>query len=154
MKTTTALEKLNAIAIDESKQWEEKADWRIENQEWLTKSAKIAVRILREIRSQKELNGMSQKKLAELVGVSSQYISKVVKGRENLSLETICKIEKALGITLIEIPTVELSTEVFFSSPYGNFSIPRNLAKLIAKENSKYQESGSYQSNEPDQLAA
>jgi ribosome-binding protein aMBF1 (putative translation factor) len=106
MKTTTALEKLNAIAIDESKQWEEKADWRIANREWLTKSAKIAVRILQEIRTQKELNGMSQKKLAELVGVSSQYINKVVKGRENLSLETICKIEKALGITLIEVPFV------------------------------------------------
>ena len=47
---------------------------------------------------------MTQKKLAEIVGVSPQYINKVVKGRENLTLETIVKMEKALGIALIEIP--------------------------------------------------
>jgi transcriptional regulator with XRE-family HTH domain len=145
MKTTTALEKLNAIAIDESKQWEEKADWRKENREWLNKSAKIAIRILREIRVQKQINGMSQKRLAELVGVSPQYVNKIVKGQENLSLETICKIEKALGIILIETPTVEVSSEMIFSTPYGSIAIPRNLAKSFAKEEREYQEHATYQ---------
>ena len=35
--------------------------------------------------------------------VSPQYVSKIVKGKENLSLETIWKIEEALGITLISV---------------------------------------------------
>ena len=30
-----------------------------------------------------------------------QYISKVLKGKKNMSLETICKIENALGIEII-----------------------------------------------------
>ena len=31
-----------------------------------------------------------------------QYVSKVLKGRENLSLETLCKIENALGIRILQ----------------------------------------------------
>jgi transcriptional regulator with XRE-family HTH domain len=37
------------------------------------------------------------------MGVSPQYINKVVRGKENLSLETICKLEHALGIQLIQV---------------------------------------------------
>ena len=33
---------------------------------------------------------------------SPQYISKVLKGQENLSLETLSKIEMALGISIIK----------------------------------------------------
>lgn len=36
---------------------------------------------------------MNQKQLAEKMNCSRQYISKVLKGRENLSLETLAKIE-------------------------------------------------------------
>jgi len=52
---------------------------------------------------------MTQKKLAKLMGVSPQYINKVVKGKENLTLETITKIEQVLGITLIEVPSFNTS---------------------------------------------
>lgn len=48
--------------------------------------------------------GMTQKMLAEKMQVSPQYISKILKGKENLSLETISHIEKALNIALISIP--------------------------------------------------
>ncbi len=50
---------------------------------------------------------MSQKDLADRIDVSPQYINKIVKGKENLSLVTICKIERVLGVTLIEIPAYE-----------------------------------------------
>lgn len=46
--------------------------------------------------------GMSQKQLAEKMNCSPQYISKVLRGRENLSLETLTKIENALEISLIK----------------------------------------------------
>lgn len=45
--------------------------------------------------------GMTQKALAIKMNCSQQYISKVLKGRENLSLETLCKIEKALDIKIL-----------------------------------------------------
>lgn len=32
---------------------------------------------------------------------TQQYVSKVLKGRENLSLETMCKIEDALDIKVL-----------------------------------------------------
>jgi ribosome-binding protein aMBF1 (putative translation factor) len=108
MSNDNILNKLNALASDESSEWLKKAKWREENRDWLDKSAKIAVRILREIRAQKETKGMSQKMLAEMLHVSPQYINKIIKGQENLSLETINKIEKALGITLVNIPEVEM----------------------------------------------
>ena len=48
-----------------------------------------------------EAIGMTQRQLADLMDCSQQYISKILKGRENLSLETLCKIERALGISII-----------------------------------------------------
>lgn len=46
--------------------------------------------------------GLTQRMLAEKMDCSQQYISNVLKGEKNMSLETICKIENALGIELIQ----------------------------------------------------
>ena len=46
--------------------------------------------------------GMTQRALAEKMNCTQQYVSKVLKGRENLSLETLCKIENALGIRILQ----------------------------------------------------
>ena len=35
------------------------------------------------------------------MGCSQQYVSKILKGQENLSIETICKIEDALELELL-----------------------------------------------------
>ena len=45
---------------------------------------------------------MTQASLAQKMECSQQYVSKVLKGKENLSLETISKIESALDIDLIK----------------------------------------------------
>ena len=45
--------------------------------------------------------GMTQKALALKMNCSQQYISKVLKGRENLSLETLFKIENALNVRIL-----------------------------------------------------
>ena len=47
---------------------------------------------------------MTQAELANRLNVSRQHISKIVKGQENLTLETIAKIEEVLGVVLIAIP--------------------------------------------------
>jgi ribosome-binding protein aMBF1 (putative translation factor) len=95
---------LNLVS-NESSGWLEKAQWREDNKEWLHRSAKIAIKILSVLRNNRKENRLpnSQKDLAELMGVSPQQVNKMVKGTENLTLETISKIEKALGIQLMEI---------------------------------------------------
>lgn len=109
---TKAIDRINQIALKEKSGWIEDAKNRQVSNDSSKRSFQIAVRILREIRRQKPINGMTQKKLADDMGVSAQYINKVVKGKENLTLETISKIESVLGTTLIEVPSFE-STQVF-----------------------------------------
>lgn len=46
--------------------------------------------------------GLTQQMLAGKMNCTQQYISKILKGQKNMSLETICKIEKALGIEIIK----------------------------------------------------
>ena len=48
--------------------------------------------------------GMTQRMLAEKMNCTQQYVSKVLKGHKDMSLETICKIENALGIEIIKGP--------------------------------------------------
>jgi transcriptional regulator with XRE-family HTH domain len=40
-----------------------------------------------------------------MLGVSPQYVSKILKGSENMTLETIAKLEDALGVNLIFTPS-------------------------------------------------
>ncbi len=100
MPEDSIYEKMAAITSSEPSGWLEDARWRMENRAWLRRSQSIALKILMTLREKK----MSQKELAEIVGVSPQQVSKIVKGRENLTFETIAMLEKALDIFLMEIP--------------------------------------------------
>lgn len=82
--------------------WRENAQWRMQNKFWLRYSQRIAIMML----SKMDELGLSQKQLSELMGCSQQYVSKVLKGQENLSIETISKIERCLGIQIL--PKFEL----------------------------------------------
>ncbi len=95
----STIEKLKAYKSSTPSKWREEAQFRIENRRWLRYSQAVAMRILEEM----ETKGLTQKEFAEKVGCSQQYISRILKGRENLSLETISKIETALETTIIEI---------------------------------------------------
>lgn len=76
--------------------WTERADYKKENRAWLRKSANIALEILEALGKK----GMNQSELAEKLGVSRQQVSKILNGQENLTLETISKLELALGLKL------------------------------------------------------
>lgn len=78
--------------------WREAAQARKANKEWLRYSQKIAMRMLDRMEEQ----DITQKQLAERMGCSQQYVSKILKGCENLSLETLSKIESALNITVMQ----------------------------------------------------
>ena len=61
----------------------------MQNKSWLPHFQRIAVKMLEKV----DQLSMPQKQLADLMGCSQQYVSKVLKGQENLSLETMSKIE-------------------------------------------------------------
>ena len=90
------LNKLNKIASTDTK-WQAEAKQRRENRNWQKHSQRIAIKILRALREQ----NIKQNQLAAMIGVSPQQISKIVKGNENLTLQSIAKIEEALNIQLI-----------------------------------------------------
>ena len=98
MRTSNEIiSKLKAHQSSTPSKWRENADWRTANKPWLRYSQRIAMMMLDKM----EELGMTQKKLSELMGCSQQYVSKVLKGQENLSLETLTKIERCLQISIL-----------------------------------------------------
>lgn len=94
--------KLRAHASPTPSRWREEAEYRIANKSWLRYSQKIAMQMLDKMEQLK----ITQKQLAEKMNCSQQYISKILKGKENLSLETLTKIENALDIQILTPETV------------------------------------------------
>lgn len=91
---------LEFIEANQSKtpsKWREEAEWRQENSSWLRHSQQIAVTVLLKMKEQK----LSQKALAERMNCTQQYVSKILKGKENMSLDAITRLENALEISLI-----------------------------------------------------
>lgn len=95
-------------SAEKNSDWLEAAKWRQKNQVWLDLSGRIALKVLRYLRE----NKITQKSLAEQLGWSPQYLSKVLKGSENLTLETICKLQIATNLPLIEVPKFEHEMEL------------------------------------------
>ena len=77
--------------------WRKEAEWRRDNWSWLRHSQKIAVKVLLQMKQM----GLTQKALAERMDCTQQYVSKILKGKENMSLDTLSKLEDALGINLV-----------------------------------------------------
>lgn len=99
------IEKLMQVAQPVSEKEKKEAEFRKTNKEWLRKSAKIALTIRRELR----LQGMTQQDLAAKMALSPQYVGRILKGQENLTLETISKLEVAIKKPLIRIGREEQS---------------------------------------------
>lgn len=97
----------------------EKVKERIINRPMLRESQKIALKVLSKL---DELN-WSQKQLAEKMSVSPQYINKIVRGKENLTLETLVKLQEALNIPLLasfsETKKTKSVTLTFQKIPYS-----------------------------------
>ena len=74
--------------------WREKAEERRESEAWRRESRRIALMMLDRL----EALGMSQTDLAARLGCTQQYVSRILKGHENLSLKTICKIDDVLKL--------------------------------------------------------
>lgn len=107
--------KLVQNSIKDSK-WLEKAKWRQENEHWLDISFDIAVKIGSILSANKKTNTYpkTQVELAKLMNCSPQYVNKLLRGEENLQIDTICKIGSILGIKLISVPEVELKQTITY----------------------------------------
>ena len=90
-------DKFLALAIDTEEGFMKEVDYRINNRAWLTESFGIAVKILMRLDELK----WTQKDLASALGVSPQQINKIVRGKQNLKLETIIKLQQLLDIPLL-----------------------------------------------------
>ena len=99
------IEKLNKHRSPSQSKWRERGVYRMENKAWLRYSQAIAMIVLDAM----EETGLTQKALAEKMGCSQQYISKILKGQENMSLETISKLESALDLDMLSISPVSVS---------------------------------------------
>lgn len=89
-----AVERLRKFESPTPSRWREEAEWRRANQAWLRRSQTVAMKML----DRMEEMHWTQQRVAGLLGWSQQYVSRMLKGSENLSLEMLSKIEDVLGV--------------------------------------------------------
>ena len=93
------LDKLSEIAKSRSEEAIEKAQRRKAGRGWLHMSQDIALSLRYYLRKM----NMTQKEFAEKMGVSPAYVGKLLKGQENLTLESICNIQEVINRDLVSI---------------------------------------------------
>lgn len=91
------IEKFTALVSSEKTNTVAKNRDRIKNRAMLRESQNIALKVLDRL---DELH-WTQKKLAKELDVSPQQVSKIVKGQENLTLETQIKLQDILDIPIL-----------------------------------------------------
>lgn len=125
------LDKLAEMAKPRSEKAKEAARTRAENREWLRMSQDIALSLHYYLRKMK----ITQKELAENLGVSPAYLGKLLKGQENLTLATICNLQKAIGRELISVFRPYEHKEVLTLTPVGAFKEAVSSKTYRGKQN-------------------
>lgn len=97
MKKKT-LDFLEAHKSEEPSTFVDDAKWRQENEIWLKWSRGIALNIV----DYMQANNLSRSDMADKLGVSPQYVSRILSGNTNFSFKSIAEIEKKLGISCLE----------------------------------------------------
>lgn len=92
-----AIEYLNRHQSTIPSRWREHAQWRRENERWLNYARIITVKIMKAM----DEKSVTQAMLAERMGCTQQYVSNLLKGSSNMTLETIARIEDALKIDIL-----------------------------------------------------
>lgn len=90
----------------------------------------VALRLLQYI---EDTPGMNQTKLAGKLGKSSAYISRVINGKENLSLDTVAEYERMLNGYSLLPNQEEKSNDIQFLADSQTFSERLELSKLYKK---------------------
>lgn len=100
--------KLKSIAKPEkaNPKWMEIAKWNEEHADSLEDYLIIAMKIQSTLKEKK----MTQKELASLLNVTPPALTRIMKGRQNLSINKVRQIEKVLNISLMSIKKVDDSS--------------------------------------------
>jgi len=93
------VEKMQAMAQPRSERAIKNAKARKENRDWLRMSQEIALYV----HSQIKTLGITQRELAKRLDVSPAYVTRLLKGEENLTLESIGNLQDALGNSFLYI---------------------------------------------------
>lgn len=91
---------LDKIATKKRLNWADDFEEADKNIEWKVRSAIISARVLLFL---KRKESMDRAALAEKMDVSVQYLSKLLKGKENMTLKTITRLEFHTGLDLINV---------------------------------------------------
>ncbi len=90
-------EKFNALVSTEKTTTVARNKIRIKNRARLRESQAIALKVLDKL----DDLGWTQKKLAEELNVSPQQVNKIVRGKENMTLDTQIKLQEVLDIPIL-----------------------------------------------------
>lgn len=123
------VEIFESLISNQKSGWHKDAEKRHLDKLWRDKAFDIALTLLK----YKDANKLNQTELAEKIGVSKQYINRILQGKENLTLETICKIENALQINIIAVNIYSYEIEKF-NSKFPTQSISYNKSSLFKIE--------------------
>ncbi len=138
MTQNKRLEKFAKVVSDKPSNFLAKLEHYKTNKKWLDNSSKIAISVLEVLREK----DWTQKDLAEKMNVSAQQVNKIIKGQQNLTFETVGKLEDALGIPLMEIiafkSTSEIKTnEVIVQAVRETISDEIAIEKIVVKSYSE-----------------
>jgi len=98
-----AVEFLEEHQSEEHSTFVDDVRWRQENASWLRRSRRVAYAIMDYMQNCQ----LSRNDVAEKLGVSPQYVSKILSGKVNFSFKTISEIEEKLGIKVFQAAAME-----------------------------------------------
>ena len=98
-----AIQFLEANRSGERSTFVDDAKWRRDNASWLKRSRRVAYAIM----DYMQAGGLSRNDVAEKLGVSPQYVSKILSGKVNFSFKTISEIEEGIGIEEFQAAAME-----------------------------------------------
>ena len=93
-----AIEFLQSHQSGTPSKWRADAQWRRDNEFWLTYSRHITLQVLRGMDEQ----SVTQVELARRMCCTQQYVSNLLKGSSNMTLETIARLEIALNLDILK----------------------------------------------------
>ncbi len=117
----TNKEKFLALVSNEKTDTLEKNRERIRNRAMLRESQQVATKVLVKL---DEL-GWSQKNLGAKMGISPQQVSKIVSGKENLTIETLVKLQDILNMPILAS---------FYENEKNNFTLTIEIKAIKISE--------------------
>ena len=95
---SNVIEFLKANQSEAPSRFAENAQWRKDNAHWLRWSRQVALTLIDYMQS----NGLKRADLAAKLGVTPQYVSKLLSGTVNLSFKSVANIEEKLGVNCFD----------------------------------------------------